>query len=220
MSNRARLARSTLTAAALVFVTAACGGTTVTPAARSTVGATAATPAVSQTRRGEPHPSSQAAVLKAVTVEPADSPEGKAIAFFADEVAHRSGGTVTVDARSEAGENDQEQHRAGHGRDRPDGDRASRNWDDYGVTSLQALEAPFLITSDARAEAATTGDLAPDLMAGLAAKGVAGLALWPIDLRHPVYFDKPFLTPADMKDAKIRIVGSNVHRRRHPRPRR
>jgi hypothetical protein len=47
-------------------------------------------------------------------------------------------------------------------------------------------------------------------MSGLPAKGVDGLALWAIDFRHPVSFGEPFLSLADFKDAKIRIVGSTI----------
>jgi C4-dicarboxylate-binding protein DctP len=148
--------------------------------------------------------------LRVVTNEPADSPEGKAVAFFAEEATRLSGGTLAVEAVSEAGESDQENIELVMSGGAAMAIVQARNWDDYGVTSLQALEAPFLITSDGLAAAATSGDLAADLMAGLAAKGVEGLALWPIDLRHPVSFGDPFLTPADMKDANIRIVGSRV----------
>ncbi len=55
-------------------------------------------------------------------------------------------------------------------------------------------------------------------MSGLTAKGVDGLALWAIDFRHPVSFGEPFLSLADFKGAKIRIVGSTVTEAGHGRP--
>ena len=212
-SQRGQLVRSMLSASAFALLTSACSGSAPSLTPGSTAGAAAATAAASPASTdamASPKSVAPATVFQVVTVEPPDSPEGKAIAFFADEVKRRTGGTVAVEPLSEAGENDQDNIEQVMSGAVPMAVVQARNWDDYGVTTMQALEAPFLITSDALAEAATSGDLAGDLMSGLAAKGVEGLALWPIDLRHPVSFGQPFLTPEDMKDANIRIVGSKV----------
>lgn len=89
---------------------------------------------------------------------------------------------------------------------------ASREWSPLGVTSLDALEAPFLIDDDALAVAISTTDIATRSMAGLDAIGVTGLAMWPEDLRHLFAVDasdKVFRTPEDVKDALI-LVGAGT----------
>ena len=58
-----------------------------------------------------------------------------------------------------------------------------------GISSLQALQAPFLIDSDELAEAVATDPLMEPLLAAMGEGGVAGLAVWPEDLRHPVAFE-------------------------------
>jgi len=75
----------------------------------------------------------------------------------------------------------------------------SRAWDLAGVTSLQVLQAPFLITSDELAGVVAQSEAASQVMAGLADVGVSGLALWPEDLRHPFSFAvaEPLLAPSD-----------------------
>jgi TRAP-type C4-dicarboxylate transport system substrate-binding protein len=80
----------------------------------------------------------------------------------------------------------------------------ARAWDELGVTTLQALQAPFLIDSDALMNKVATSDLVDEMLAGLGAAKVQGLTLWPESLRHPVGFKRPFLSLADFKGAKVR----------------
>ena len=61
---------------------------------------------------------------------------------------------------------------------------ASRAFDSAGVTTLQALNTPFLIDSNALANAVATSDHVPDLLAGLEDIGVIGLAIAPEGMRH------------------------------------
>ena len=91
---------------------------------------------------------------------------------------------------------------------------ASRAWDLEGVTSLQALQAPFLITDGALATAVATSDIAARALAGMADKGVTGLTLWPEDLRHPFALGAhaPFLTPDDFQGATILVQPSALSR--------
>ena len=129
--------------------------------------------------------------------------------FFATEVERASGGTVKVEPIDDEQADVDNDNRVASG----EIDAAitqARSWDALDVTSLQALQTPFLVTNEAAAAVATDGELAERLMSGLTAKGVDGLALWAIDFRHPVSFGEPFLSLADFKDAKIRIVGSTV----------
>ena len=130
--------------------------------------------------------SAEAVVLRVSTVEPAESPEGQAVTLFADQIARLSKGSMSVLSLIPNGESDQENIKQVMSGEIDLAIVQARNWDEFGVTSMQALQTPFLITSDAAAAAATsTGALADRMMSGLAAKGVQGLALWPIDLRHP-----------------------------------
>ncbi|MCY7417837.1 MAG: hypothetical protein LH650_04945 [Chloroflexi bacterium] len=85
----------------------------------------------------------------------------------------------------------------------------SREWDAAGVTSLAALEAPFLIDNDALAVAVATSPIATKAMDGLSAVGVTGLAMWPEDLRHLFAFGpsgKLFRTPADISGSQVLVV--------------
>jgi TRAP-type C4-dicarboxylate transport system substrate-binding protein len=89
---------------------------------------------------------------------------------------------------------------------------ASREWDLVGVTTLQALQAPFLITDDTLAAAVAQGGIASQAMEGLAEVGVVGLAMWPEDLRHPFSFvpNKPLLSPADFEGKTILVQASAI----------
>ena len=85
----------------------------------------------------------------------------------------------------------------------------AREWDALGVTSMDALEAPFLIDDDALALAVASSDIADRAMAGLDALGVTGLIMWPEDLRHLFAFGpsgKVFRTPADIAGSTILVV--------------
>jgi TRAP-type C4-dicarboxylate transport system substrate-binding protein len=72
------------------------------------------------------------------------------------------------------------------------------------VTSLQALQAPMLITSQALENRVVTSPLARPLLAGLRVAGVTGLALLPADLLHPFGFGAPLLGPNDYAGATMR----------------
>lgn len=84
----------------------------------------------------------------------------------------------------------------------------SRAWDVDGVTSLRALNDPFLITSDKLVDQVISGPLAGQLMSGLGQVGVAGIALFPEGLRHPFGYDKPLLGPSDYASKRIRMATS------------
>jgi TRAP-type C4-dicarboxylate transport system substrate-binding protein len=86
----------------------------------------------------------------------------------------------------------------------------ARAWDTEGVTTLRALNAPFLVTSDALLGEVVSGDLADDLMAGLGEANVTGVALFPEGLRHPFAMKKPLLGPDDYDGAVIRTPTSKT----------
>ena len=83
----------------------------------------------------------------------------------------------------------------------------SRAWDTEGVTSLRALNAPFLVDSDELLDEVVSDDESTDdLMAGLDKAGVVGLALFPDALRHPFALKEPLLGPEDYSGRVIRAA--------------
>jgi TRAP-type C4-dicarboxylate transport system substrate-binding protein len=86
----------------------------------------------------------------------------------------------------------------------------SRSWDTEGVTSLRALNAPFLVTTDELTADVVSGELADELMSGLDEAGVVGLALVPEGMRHPFGLKKPLLGPADYEGQRIRTPTSDT----------
>ncbi|MGA7272487.1 MAG: TRAP transporter substrate-binding protein DctP, partial [Acidimicrobiia bacterium] len=86
----------------------------------------------------------------------------------------------------------------------------SRAWDTEGVTTLRALQAPFLVTSDELAAEIAGSDLADEMLAGLEQDGVVGLALVPEGMRHLFSFRGPILDPADLSGATVRVPKSET----------
>jgi len=88
----------------------------------------------------------------------------------------------------------------------------SRAFDNESITSFQALQAPFLITNDALSKAVTTSEIATRMLDSLTSAGLAGLTLWPEDLRHPFSLipDKPIFSPEDFAGLNIRTTPSGV----------
>ncbi|HXD11380.1 MAG TPA: hypothetical protein VN653_15045, partial [Anaerolineales bacterium] len=88
----------------------------------------------------------------------------------------------------------------------------SRAFDTQGITSFQALQAPFLITNDALSKAVAASEIATKMLNSLSATEVVGLTLWPEDLRHPFSTtpNKPILAPEDFMGLTIRAVPSDV----------
>jgi TRAP-type C4-dicarboxylate transport system substrate-binding protein len=150
--------------------------------------------------------------LRLAADDPPHRPGSDQIAEFARRVEALSGGELGVEPVLNAGGGD------------PDWDQLvarkvvageyemglipARAWDTEGVTSLRALTAPFLITSEALRDDVITSDLAGDLMSGLDEVGVHGLALFPEGLRHPFGFEGPLLGPVDYEGEAIRTPTS------------
>jgi TRAP-type C4-dicarboxylate transport system substrate-binding protein len=86
----------------------------------------------------------------------------------------------------------------------------ARAWDVFGVKSLQAIQAPFLVNSDALLDKVTSGPIAGQMLAGLSDVGVVGLALLPEALRHPVGFSDPLRAPSDFVGIGIRAPRSKL----------
>jgi len=62
------------------------------------------------------------------------------------------------------------------------------------------------------AEAVASSDIGVRMLDSLSSPGIAGLALWPEDLRHPFSMnpDKPILLPDDLKGLAVRSIPSEV----------
>ena len=87
---------------------------------------------------------------------------------------------------------------------------ASRAFDSGGVTTLQALNTPFLIDSSALANAVATSDHVPDLLAGLDDIGVIGLAIAPEGMRHLFGDKKSPVAVQDLDGATVRSPQSQA----------
>jgi TRAP-type C4-dicarboxylate transport system substrate-binding protein len=79
-----------------------------------------------------------------------------------------------------------------------------------GVTSFDALHAPFLVDDLGLLGEIAGSDLGAKMLEGLAPADLEGLAIWPESLRHPVSFAQPLVTAADFRGAKLRVPSSAI----------
>lgn len=84
----------------------------------------------------------------------------------------------------------------------------TRAFQAQGVTSFEALQAPFLITTNAAMDRVTAGRVAVQLQSGLPALGLTGLGLAPEGLRRPFGFEKPLAAPGDFAGIEISAISS------------
>ena len=73
----------------------------------------------------------------------------------------------------------------------------TRAFDFEGITSFQAIQAPFLVTTEQDMDRLTRGTVAARLQSGLPKLGLTGLGLAPEGLRRPFGFAKPLVSSAD-----------------------
>ena len=135
---------------------------------------------------GEPPP----LVLRIGTEEPRGRPAAQQVEQMVLEVADRSDGRLALEPVFSAVGRDQPSWDQVLARQVVDGELdlavvPARAWDTEGVDSLVALQAPLLVGTEEHMAAVVEDDaLAGDLLAGLDAVGVEGLALLPEGLRH------------------------------------
>jgi TRAP-type C4-dicarboxylate transport system substrate-binding protein len=86
----------------------------------------------------------------------------------------------------------------------------SRAWDEFGVTSFEALQAPFLITSYPLLDRVVTSGIADKMLDGLRSQHVIGLSLVPDQLRQPIGLEHPLVSLSDYSGARVRIQPSRV----------
>jgi TRAP-type C4-dicarboxylate transport system substrate-binding protein len=159
-----------------------------------------------------------AVTLRFAIADEEGRPSDPYVRAFAEELAARSGGTLAVDIVWDAGSATDLGFEQGVAQLLVDGQAdlgltAGRAWSAVGISALQALQAPFLIDSDELAEAVATDPLMEPLLAAMGEQGVAGLAVWPEDLRHPVAFEPciaPITSPSDLQGRTVRAIASDV----------
>jgi hypothetical protein len=154
-------------------------------------------------------------VLRAGVAGPRDSPDAATLSSIAGRVAKRSGGRLRIHvvyadgASASPGSEPRVARLVEHGRlDMAYVD--ARVWDELGVHSLQALEAPFLIRDDADLVAVVKSPMGDRMLAGLRRIGITGLALIPYLLNHPVAIGRPLVSLADFRGARVGIPPSRA----------
>ena len=126
---------------------------------------------------------------------------------FARQVRDRSHGSVTVDIGPDP-DNAREDTSAEAIAMVRDGRAAvavvaTRTFDTLGVPTLQALQAPLLVTSQAHADLVLADPVADDMLAGLKPLGLVGLGLTFGSLRYPLGYGRPLLNPEDYAGRRI-----------------
>lgn len=155
-------------------------------------------------------------VLRLANSNNSDQPDTDTIEHFAAQVRKRSGGSlrirITYLAAGTSSPYVETRTIEAVKRGRFDlGWIGARAWDMNGVTSFEALQAPFLITSMRLLNRVVASTLATEMLGSLTTHGgVVGLALVPDFLRHPVGMGRAFVKPADFVGARIRIQPSRV----------
>ena len=87
---------------------------------------------------------------------------------------------------------------------------ASRAFDTVGITSFQALQAPFLIDNVNLERKVLDSTIPGKMLAGLRRHGLAGLALLPGPLWRPLGFTRPLVAASSYQGAKIGIRPSEA----------
>ena len=150
----------------------------------------------------------------AYTDEPG-TPPGRAAAYFGDRVRELSGGRIRVRILWQAGGFESPRWELSVADMVRTGKAQlvlapARAWAERGASRLDALMAPFLITSDATASRIVDGPLTHELLAGVKDAGAVGLAMVPGGLRHPFSFGDPLVRRADYAGARIRAPYSEI----------
>ncbi|CAN5590662.1 hypothetical protein BH23CHL7_BH23CHL7_24030 [soil metagenome] len=210
-------------ALSITACTLAAPGSQTSPGSDATADATA-TPVPPATRAPAPAATADkgggnvegTVTLRLGTEDDAGRPGADQIRRFADEVNALSGGRIVIEPVWDAnGEDnlagwDQAVARMAVAGELDMALIPARAWDTEGVTSLRALHAPFLVTSDELAATLATDEIAGEMLAGLDGIGVKGLALFPETLRHLiVYSDLPEST-ADFSGMAVRSPRSQT----------
>jgi C4-dicarboxylate-binding protein DctP len=136
---------------------------------------------------------------------------------FIEQVKTISNGSITIEPIWQAGDDTSVGFESGVIEHVMRGDMelglaGSRAFDTERIKSFQALQAPFVIDNDALSEVVATSDIATRMLDSLSSAGMAGLTIWPEDLRHPFSLmpDKPILSPKDFAGLNVRATPSDL----------
>jgi TRAP-type C4-dicarboxylate transport system substrate-binding protein len=158
-----------------------------------------------------------AITLRLAVADQGGRPSEPYISEFIEQVKTLSNGAITIEPIWEAGNETEAGFEVGVVQLVNEGQAdlglaGSRAFDIEGITSFQALQAPFLITNDALSKAVATSDIGMRMLESLSSAEMVGLTLWPEDLRHPfsVAPDKPILSPEDFEGLTVRVVPSEA----------
>jgi TRAP-type C4-dicarboxylate transport system substrate-binding protein len=151
--------------------------------------------------------------LRLAAADDAEQPDARWVRYFAAQVAELSGGSLRVRVTWDAGGQSAD-HEARIATMVRDGDFdlgwiGARSWDQVGVKSFQALQAPFLVTDHALLGRIATGPLGARMLEGLD-DPVVGLALVQDRLRYAFGARRPLTSPEDFRGARLRMLPSQA----------
>jgi TRAP-type C4-dicarboxylate transport system substrate-binding protein len=136
------------------------------------------------------------------------------VQFWIEEVQRRSGGSLAIQVQNQWREQDIDYDK-GTIADVQAGKVqlakvAARAYDTVGVTSFQALVAPFLIDNRAVEGRVLESELAGQMLASTDELGLVGLAVLPTDLRKPLGLSRPLVAVKDYRGTRIGVREGEV----------
>lgn len=155
----------------------------------------------------------EATVLTVATAAGPDSRAANQIQEFARHVTALSSAAIRIEPvlKAAADEADAWNQAVAQSTEGGDFDMAlipTRTWASEGITSFDALSAPFLIASDELVGQVVAPDTAGGMLDDLKQIGVTGLALFPDSLRRLFSFAGPVFTPSDLAGKVVRAPRS------------
>ena len=154
-------------------------------------------------------------LLRLAVADDAEQPDAPFARYFARRVSARSDGSVRVRVVWDAAGQSSPGYELGIAQRVRDGDfelgwMGSRAWDRMGITSFQALQAPFLVTDYGLLGRIATGAPAERMLAGLDGHGFVGLGLVPEHLRYAFGVREPLASVDDFAGARVRVRPSEA----------
>jgi TRAP-type C4-dicarboxylate transport system substrate-binding protein len=159
--------------------------------------------------------SNEPTVLRLGAADDAEQPDARFVRYFASRVAALSDGSLEVRVKWDAAGQQSAAYEAELARMVRDGKFqlgwiGARAWYRLGITSFEALQAPFLVTDHAVLGRITTGPLGARMLSALDDRGFVGLALAPDRLRYPFGARRPLASLDDFAGARMRVFPSPV----------
>jgi TRAP-type C4-dicarboxylate transport system substrate-binding protein len=154
-------------------------------------------------------------VLRLAVADDAEQPDAPFARYFARRVSALSDGSVRVRVVWDAAGQSSPGYELGIAQRVHDGDfelgwMGSRAWDRMGITSFEALQAPFLVTDYGLLGRIATGAPAERMLAGLDGHGFVGLGLVPEHLRYALGVREPLASVDDFAGARVRVRPSET----------